>query len=89
MKTDAEFSLLDVFDLPNLQREIVLYLARNGPAEVTALAQATGELPVFAALRHFPTARHRCPGTRNVDSPDHSQGEVPGPARAAGGTLWR
>jgi hypothetical protein len=42
MKTDANFSLLDVFDLPDLQREIVLYLARNGPADATALAQSTG-----------------------------------------------
>jgi hypothetical protein len=38
----TNFSLLDVFDLPNLQREIVLYLARNGPADATTLAQATG-----------------------------------------------
>jgi hypothetical protein len=40
--TDTNFSFLDVFDLPDLQREIVLYLARNGPADATALAQATG-----------------------------------------------
>jgi len=42
MKTDASFSPLDIFDLPDFQREIVLYLARNGPADATALAQATG-----------------------------------------------
>ena len=42
MNADAGFSLLDVFDLPELQREIVVYLARSGPADATALAQATG-----------------------------------------------
>jgi DNA-binding MarR family transcriptional regulator len=45
MKTDANFSLLDVFDLPNLQREIIPYLACNGPADTTVLAQATGPDP--------------------------------------------
>jgi hypothetical protein len=42
MKPDASFSLLDVFDLPDLQREIVLYLARSGPADAATLAQAIG-----------------------------------------------
>lgn len=42
MSTDASFSLLGVFDLPDLQREIVLYLARNGPADAETLAQGTG-----------------------------------------------
>lgn len=42
MKTDADLRFLDVFDLPDLQRGIVLYLVRNGPADVAALARATG-----------------------------------------------
>jgi hypothetical protein len=42
MKTDTELCFLDVFDLPDLQRGIVLYLARNGSADAAALAQATG-----------------------------------------------
>ena len=41
-RTDPNLSLLDVFDLPDLDREIVLYLARSGPADATTLVQATG-----------------------------------------------
>jgi metal-dependent HD superfamily phosphatase/phosphodiesterase len=42
MPADGNVSLLDLFDLPDPQREILLYLARNGPADGTTLAQATG-----------------------------------------------
>lgn len=42
MNAEADFSLLDVFDLPELQREIVVYLACSGPPDATTLAQATG-----------------------------------------------
>jgi len=42
MNSGTDFSLLDVFDLPDLHREIVLYLARSGPADATTLVQADG-----------------------------------------------
>jgi len=53
MRAKANFRLVDVFDLPDLQREIVLYLARNGPADAATLAQDTGLDPdeVKNALR--------------------------------------
>ncbi|MGD8623624.1 MAG: HD domain-containing protein, partial [Anaerolineae bacterium] len=40
--TDARFRLLDLFDLPNLEKEIVVWLLRNGPADPDALVQALG-----------------------------------------------
>ena len=40
--TDAMFSVLDLLDLPPLERELFLHLARNGPADAAALAVATG-----------------------------------------------
>jgi hypothetical protein len=40
LDADAEFSFLDLLDLPELQNEIVLSITRNGPAEAGTLAQA-------------------------------------------------
>lgn len=40
--TDADHSPLDLLDLPDLQREIVLYLTRSGLADADTLAQASG-----------------------------------------------
>jgi DNA-binding Lrp family transcriptional regulator len=45
MSISGDVSLLDLFALPDLQREILLYLARHGPTEATTLAQATGLEP--------------------------------------------
>ena len=42
MGADAEFSFLDLLDLPEPQNEIVLSITRNGPAEADTLAQAIG-----------------------------------------------
>lgn len=41
-KISGEISLLDLFDFPDLQREILLCLARYGPADAATLAQSTG-----------------------------------------------
>jgi hypothetical protein len=43
MPTADDLSFLDVFDLPDLHSEIVLYLARNGPADAETVAHAIGE----------------------------------------------
>ncbi len=40
--TDASFSVLDLLDLPPLERELFLHLARNGPNDAQGLAAATG-----------------------------------------------
>jgi hypothetical protein len=40
MNADADFSFLDLLELPALQNEIVLHITRNGPAEAKGLAQA-------------------------------------------------
>lgn len=53
--SDERFSVLDLLDLPPLERELFLHLARHGPAGPAALAAATGrgeaELrPALAAL---------------------------------------
>jgi hypothetical protein len=52
MPTADDLSFLDVFDLPDLHSEILLYLARNGPADAEAVAHAIGEqlAPVHNAL---------------------------------------
>jgi hypothetical protein len=50
VSTGASFSLLDVFDFPDLQREIVLYLARSGPADATTLGQTPGDLAYYFSL---------------------------------------
>jgi hypothetical protein len=47
MNAEAGFSLLDVFDLPEPRREIVVYLARNGPA-VPILQFACARLTEFS-----------------------------------------
>ena len=41
-KISGEISLLDLFNFPDLQREILLCLARYGPADAAALTQSTG-----------------------------------------------
>lgn len=45
MQADGNVTLLDLLDLPDLQRKLVLYLVRNGPTEGTALAQVNGLEP--------------------------------------------
>ena len=40
--TNANFSVLDLLDLPPLERELFLRLARNGPADAAALAMGIG-----------------------------------------------
>jgi hypothetical protein len=41
-KSTGDISLLDLFNFPDLQREILLCLARYGPADVAILTQSTG-----------------------------------------------
>ncbi len=40
--TDTTLSPFDLLDLPRLQREIVIYLSREGPTDADTLAQALG-----------------------------------------------
>jgi hypothetical protein len=48
MSTEPEFSLFDIVDLPDSEREIVLHLARSGPADGPTLAEATSlDLPAI------------------------------------------
>ncbi len=47
--TDANFSVLDLLDLPPLERELFLCLARGGSADAATLAADTGHDP--AAIR--------------------------------------
>lgn len=42
MQAHGSVSLLDLLDLPDAQREILLYVTRNGPADGAALVLATG-----------------------------------------------
>jgi hypothetical protein len=44
--SDTDFSILDVLDLPDLEGEVVIQLARHGPADVTTLATALDQEPV-------------------------------------------
>jgi hypothetical protein len=39
---DKHFSVLDLLDLYELEREVFLHMARHGPADVNALSEATG-----------------------------------------------
>ena len=41
----TRFSTLDLVDLPPLEREVVLWAARNGPVAADRLAAATGGDP--------------------------------------------
>ena len=41
-KISGDLSLLDLFTFPDLQREILLCLARHGPADAAILTQSTG-----------------------------------------------
>jgi len=45
MMTDTTLSPFDLLDLPRLQREIVIYLSREGPTAADALAQALAQNP--------------------------------------------
>ena len=48
MKDSGDLSLLDLLDLPDPQRELLLWLTRNGPTDVPNLAQSIGLDPVGA-----------------------------------------
>lgn len=43
--SDAGFSMLELFDLAPLERELFLYILRNGPAEVETLATVANREP--------------------------------------------
>ena len=40
---EADFSVLDLLDLPALEREVFLYLARNGSTEGRRLGEELGQ----------------------------------------------
>lgn len=58
MVSQSNFSVLDVLDLPPIEREIFLELARNGPQDRDALARATLAPPadIETALEHLAAA---------------------------------
>lgn len=45
MTNDAAAGFLDLFEFPDSQRDILLYLTRNGPVDAASLADGTGLTP--------------------------------------------
>jgi hypothetical protein len=60
--SDTTLSPFDLLDLPRLQREIVIYLSREGPTDADTLAQALGRDPseVHDALSALVEKGHVC-----------------------------